>query len=84
MKTARELLIEFTQLGLGDPYAAAAMFSDDGVFGKCHIADFGFPERYVGHSDISGFFAFVRDLYPGFAFEIVRILIDTPDQVFGE
>ena len=54
------------------------------AFSKCHIADFGFPERYVGHSDISGFFAFVRDLYPGFALEIVRILIDTPDQVFGE
>ena len=49
-----------------------------------YIADFGFPERYVVHHDIGGFFAFVRDLYPGFVFENVAILIDTPEQVFGE
>lgn len=84
MKTARDLLLEFTALGLGDPNAAAAMFCDDGVFEMPYIADFGFPGRYVGHKEISGFFAFVRDLYPGFVFENVTILIDTPEQVFGE
>lgn len=84
MKTAKELLLEFTALGLGEPDAASAMFSDDGAFEMPYIADFGVPGRYVGHREISGFFAFVRDLYPGFVFENVTILIDTPDQVFGE
>ena len=84
MKTAKELLLEFTALGLGDPEGAAAMFSDDGAFEMPYIADFGFPGRYVGHKAIAGFFSFVCDLYPGFAFENVTILIDTPEQVFGE
>jgi hypothetical protein len=84
MKTAKELLLEFMALGLGDPDAAAAMFSDDGAFERPYIADFGFPGRYVGHKEIGGFFAFVRDLYPGFVFENVTILIDPPEQVFGE
>jgi hypothetical protein len=84
VKTAKELLLEFTALGLGNPDAAAAMFSDDGAFEMPYIADFGFPGRYVGHKEIAGFFAFVRDLYPGFVFENVTILIDTPEQVFGE
>ena len=84
VKTAKELLLEFTAMGLGDPNAAAAMFSDDGAFEMPYIADFGFPGRYVGYKEIGGFFAFVRDLYPGFVFENVTILIDTPEQVFGE
>jgi hypothetical protein len=84
MKTAKELLLEFTALGLGDPDAAAAMFNDDGAFEMPYISDFGFPGRYVSQKEIGGFFAFVRDLYPGFVFENVTILIDTPEQVFGE
>lgn len=84
MKTARDLLPEFTELGLGDPDGAAAMFNDDGAFEMPYMADFGFPERYVDHKEIAGFFSFVRDLYPGFEFENVSILIDTPEQAFGE
>jgi hypothetical protein len=55
MKTAKELLLEFTALGLGDPDEAAAMFSDDGAFEMPYIADFGFPGRYAGHKEIGGF-----------------------------
>src|ERR1700728_4865496 len=84
VKTAKELLLEFTASGLADPDAAAAMFSDDGVFELPYIADFGFPARYIGHKEIGDFFAFVRELYPGFVFENVTILIDTPEQVFAE
>jgi hypothetical protein len=39
---------------------------------------------YRGHQEIAGLFQFVRDLYPGFEFENLNILIDTPDQVFAE
>jgi hypothetical protein len=84
MKTATDLLLEFTALGLGAPDAAAAMFSDDGAFEMPYITDFGVPGRYVGHKDIAAFFSFVRDLYPGFIFENVTILIETAEQVFGE
>jgi len=84
VKTAKELLLEFTSLSLADPYTAAAMFGDDGAFEMPYIADFGFPARYVGHKEIGDFFAFVRELYPGFVFENVTILIDTSEQVFGE
>ena len=84
MKTAKELLLEFTALGLSDPDAAAAMFSEDGAFEMPYIVDFGFPGSYVGHKEIASFFSFVRDLYPGFVFENVTILIDTPEHVFGE
>ena len=84
MKTAKELLLEFTASSFADPCAAAAMFSDDGAFELPYIADFGFPARYTGHQDIANFFKFVRDLYPGLVFENVVILIDTPEQVFAE
>jgi ketosteroid isomerase-like protein len=84
MKTPKELLIEFTASSFADPYAAAGMFSEDGVFELPYIADFGFPARYVGHKEIRDFFAFVRELYPGFVFENVTVLIDTPEQVFAE
>jgi ketosteroid isomerase-like protein len=84
MKTPKELLLEFTASSFIDPYAAAAMFSEDGVFELPYIADFGFPARYIGHKEIGDFFAFVRELYPGFVFENVTVLIDTPEQVFAE
>jgi len=29
-------------------------------------------------------FKFVRDLYPGFEFENIKVLIDTPEQALGE
>ena len=84
MKTAKDLLLEFTASSLADPHASAAMFSDDGAFELPYIANFGFPVSYVGHTDIGDFFSFVRDLYPGFKFENVTVLIDTPEQVFAE
>jgi|SRR5271155_2067370 len=84
MKTAKELLLEFTASAFADPYAAASMFSDDGAFELPYIADFGLPARYVGHQAIGSFFVFVRELYPGFVFENVTVLIDTPEQVFAE
>lgn len=84
MKTPKELLLEFTASSFADPYAAAAMFSEDGIFELPYIADFGFPARYVGRKEIGDFFAFVRDLYPGFVFENVAILIETPEQIFAE
>ncbi len=64
MKTPKELLLEFTASSFVDPYAAAAMFSENGVFELPYIADFGFPARYSGQREIGDFFAFVRERYP--------------------
>jgi len=84
MKSAKELLLEFTGLSLRNPEKAAAMFAEDGAFEMPYLADFGFRPRYSGRKEIADFFGFVRDLYPGFEFENVTVLIDTPLQVFAE
>jgi hypothetical protein len=60
------------------------MFAEDGAFEMPYLADFGFPPRYEGHEAIASFFQLVRDLYPGFEFENVKVLIDTPTQALAE
>ena len=84
MKNATELLLEFTASSFQDPKKAAAMFAEDGAFEMPYLADFGFPPRYAGQQEIADFFQRVRDLYPGFEFENVKVLIDTPTQTFAE
>jgi len=84
MKTAKDLLLEFIASSFREPKVAAAMFAEDGAFEMPYLADFGFPPRYAGHKEIEDFFQMVRNLYPGFEFSSVTVLIDTPDQVFAE
>ena len=49
-----------------------------------YLATFGIPSQYRGRDAIAGLFQSVRALYPGFQFENIKVLIDTPDQAFGE
>jgi uncharacterized protein len=84
MKNARQLLEEFIASSFRDPQQAAAMFTDDGAFDMPYLADLGFAPVYRGRREIADFFQFVRDLYPGFEFENLKVLIDTPEQVFAE
>ena len=42
------------------------MFTADGTFEMPYLEDLGFQPVYRGQDEISGFFQFVRDLYPGF------------------
>ena len=60
------------------------MFTAGGTFEIPYLEDLSFQPKYRGQDEISGFCQFVRDLYPGLEFENLRILIDTPDQVFAE
>jgi len=76
--------LEFTASSFQDPKKAAAMFAEDGAFEMPYLAEFGFPPRYAGQQEIADFFQRVRDLYPGFEFENVKVLIDTPTQAFAE
>jgi hypothetical protein len=49
-----------------------------------YLATFGIPSQYRGRDAIAGLFQSVRALCPGFQFENIKVLIDTPDQAFGE
>jgi uncharacterized protein len=60
------------------------MFAEDGAFEMPYLATFGIPSQYRGRDAIAGLFQSVRDLYPGFQFENIKVLIDTPGQAFAE
>ena len=79
MKNAKELLLEFTAFSFKDPEKAAAMFAKDGAFEMPYLTTFGFPGRYQGREEIAGFFRFVRELYPGFQFENIKVLMQGLD-----
>ncbi len=82
MKNAKELLEEFTAASFRDPKKAAEMFTEDGAFEMPYLESFGFPGRYEGREAIEGFF--VRELYPDMDPENIKVMIDTPEQAFGE
>jgi len=84
MKTAKELLEEFTAASFRDPKKAAEMFSEDGAFEMPYLESVGVPGRYQGRDAIEGFFRFVRDIYPDLDLENVKVMIETPEQVFAE
>ena len=84
MKNAKELMLEYTAFSFRDPKKAAEMFVEDGAFEMPYLASFGLPREYRGRDAIAGFFQSVLDTYPGFQFEKVKVLIDTPDQAFAE
>lgn len=83
MKNAKELLLTYLD-GFSDPKKAANLFATDGVLELPYLAELGFPWRYVGQDAIEGLLQFALELYPGAAFENIKVLIETPDQVFGE
>jgi len=84
MKSAKELLEEFTASSFRDPRKAAEMFIEDGAFEMPYLESFGIPGRYEGREAIEGFFSFVRELYPSMDLESIKIMIDTPEQAFAE
>jgi uncharacterized protein len=83
-KNAKELMLEFTAFSFRDPKKAAEMFAEDGAFEIPYLATFGVPSQYKGRDAIAGFFQVVRDLFPGLELENIKVLIDTPEQAFGE
>jgi uncharacterized protein len=84
MKSARELLEEFTATSFRDPRKAAEMFAADGAFEMPYLESLGVPGRYEGRDAIEGFFRFVREIYPDMDLENVAVMIDTPEQAFAE
>jgi hypothetical protein len=84
MKNAKELMLEYTAYSFRDPKKGAEMFTEDGAFEIPYLATFGLPPQYKGRNALAGFFQSVLDIYPGFQFENVKVLIDTPEQAFAE
>ena len=84
MKNAKELMLEFTAYSIRDQRKAAEMSAEDGAFEMPYLASLGIPSRYKSHDAIADFFQFVRDLFPDLQFENMKVLVDTPDQAFGE
>ena len=83
MKSARQLLEEFTALSLRNTKKAAEMFAENGSV-RDALPSLGFQWRYEGRVEVEGFFNFVRELYPKMDFHDVKIVCETPDVVVGE
>src|SRR6266702_7058810 len=84
MKTAKDLLIEFIDASWRDPETILKLFALDGAIELPYLTDFGYRERYAGPEQITYFCNFLQNLYPGVQFEHLKVLIETPDQVFAE
>src|SRR5216684_5406513 len=78
MRTARGLLLAYTSLG---PEEAGALFAEDGTLELPYLVEIGVESKYEGPENIVKVLGFVHNqLYPGFAFENVKIHLDTPEQ----
>ena len=84
MKNAKELMQDLVKESWRDPEVMVSMFTEDGGLELPYLTDFGLPGRFAGAEGISGAAKFLHDTFPGLHLENLKILIDTPDQVFAE
>lgn len=84
MEHASALLRRYIET-IRDPKAAAALFAEDGVLELPYLTSLGAPSTGArGPAAIETFIASLLAKVPDFAFQDVRILIETPEQAFGE
>jgi len=86
MTDAKKLLLDLLAV-IPDGEKSAAFFAEDGVMELPYLHAIGIPTRYQGHAAIREFFNFVcATLYPDLRFkpEDIKVLIETPEQVFAE
>jgi ketosteroid isomerase-like protein len=76
--SAPELLRAYLS-SIQDPAAAAALFAEDGVLELPQI-----QVHWQGRAEIEKNIAGLLKNVPGFRFKDIKILIETPDQAFGE
>jgi hypothetical protein len=82
MKNARDLMLAYLA---GSAAETGALFAPSGTLELPYLASIGLPPILKGPEEITKFLGFLHGtLYPGFAFENKKILIDTPDQVLAE
>jgi len=86
MTNPKTLLFDLLAV-IPDGGKCAALFAEDGVLELPFMHSAGLPTRHVGRTAIKEFYNFVGGkLYAEFRFkpEDVKVLIETPDQVFAE
>jgi uncharacterized protein len=82
MKTAKDLMLAYLA---GTAEQTGALFAEGGTLELPYLASIGMPPVTKGPAAITRFLGFLHStLYPGFAFEDVKIHLQAPDQVFAE
>ena len=82
MKTAKELMHAYLD---GTAQESGALFGDHGTLELPYLASIGIPPVNTGSTAVSAFLTFLHEqLYPGFAFKNVKILMEEEGQVFAE
>jgi ketosteroid isomerase-like protein len=82
MKTAKDLMLAYLA---GTAEQTGALFAEGGTLELPYLASIGMPPVTRGPAEITKFLGFLHStLYPGFAFEDVKIHLQAPDQVFAE
>jgi len=83
MKTARQLL-EAYLIAIQTTDEVGKLFAEDGALELPYLKSLGQSGRTEGPENISKMWAGLKKAAPGFEFIDIKILIETPDQVFGE
>lgn len=81
--TAKELLISYLE-NIDNPDTVIELFAEDAAIELPYLKSMGMPWQMKGKNVILEFLQNLPNMFPGFKFENVQILIDTPDQAFGE
>ncbi|RUT72153.1 nuclear transport factor 2 family protein [Flavobacterium cupreum] len=81
--TAKELLISYLE-NINNPEKVIELFADDAAIELPYLKTLGMPWQMKGKAVILEFLQNLPNMFPGFKFENIQILIDTTDQVFGE
>ena len=84
MKTAAQLLEEFTSLGVDDPERTVGLFCEDGTYEVPYLESLGLPWRYQGHIHLMRHFRRVREIYPLLTFHDVEIVCAADHCVVAE
>lgn len=82
-KTAKELLVGYLE-NINNPETVIEFFADDAAIELPYLKSLGMPWQMKGKDVLFEFLQNLPNMFPGFKFENVQILIDTPDQAFGE
>jgi ketosteroid isomerase-like protein len=83
MTTASELLLAYLN-NVKNAKVASALFAADGAIELPYLTTLGFPWRAEGPEEIRQLLELNTGPVTDFTFHDIKILIDLPDQVFGE
>lgn len=83
MKTAKELLLGYLQ-NINDADTTIELFAADAAIELPYLASLDKQWRWEGRDVLHNFIKSFPKGYEDFAFKNIQILIDTPEQVFGE